>query len=70
MGGLIVLASGASFSGDGFLINDPNARGSAGGWLAFVGFMIMAIELVIIALRFVNFQFVVEFSFLVMIVVS
>ena len=66
---LITFAAGASFSAD-IWVTTESLRSSAGGWLAFVGFIVMLIELAIIVARFINFAFVSDYPLVVMIVVS
>ena len=66
---LITFAAGASFSAD-ILVSAESLKSSAGGWLAFIGFIVLLIELAVIVVRFINFAFVTEYPLVVMIVVS
>ena len=65
---LLVFIIGAVFSGNAVVFF--NGYSSAGGWLAFVSFVIMVIETILIVGRFINFAFVYQYSLVVMIVVS
>ena len=65
---LLVFIVGAVFSGNVDVLRSNYS--SAGGWLAFVSFVIMVIETILIVGRFINFAFVYQYSLVVMIVVS
>jgi hypothetical protein len=64
--GLVLFIVGAIFGGN--FAAAVRGYNSAGGWLAFVAFVMIGIEVAIIIGRFINFAFVYQYALYVMIV--
>ena len=47
-----------------------DARNTVGGWIGFVSFLVLLVELGVVAMRFINFAFVYQYPLMVMIAVS
>ena len=66
----MALISGSVYSSNSAVADEGDSRNAVGGWIGFVAFIVMVVELVVIAARFINFAFVYQYPLVMMIAVS
>ena len=66
----MALIAGSVYGGNGAAILAGDGRNAVGGWIGFVAFIVMVIELGVIAARFINWAFVFQYALIMMIAVS
>ena len=67
---LVALISGSVYSSNNAVSDAGDSRNAVGGWIGFVAFVVMLVELGVIAARFINFAFVYQYPLVMMIAVS
>ena len=67
---LVALISGSVYSSNNAVADAGDSRNAVGGWIGFVAFVVMLVELGVIAARFINFAFVYQYPLVMMIAVS
>lgn len=67
---LVALIAGSVYNSNLAVAAAGDARNTVGGWIGFVSFLVLLVELGVIAMRFINFAFVYQYPLMVMIAVS
>lgn len=67
---LVAIIVGSVYGSNGAVQLAGDSRNAVGGWIGFVAFVVMVVELGVIVVRFINFAFMYQYPLMIMIVVS
>lgn len=66
----MALIAGSVYGGNGAALQAGDSRNAVGGWIGFVSFIVLVVELGVIVARFINFAFMFQYPLLILITVS